>query len=415
MGIYTVEQLRLMLETTCTEVKNRSKALSAEVPDYEYELQEKVTGIARELYLKELMSQRTLYTAAVLHKACQAFKKPALVMDDQFVAYMQEACELPSLPLYSDLYKPSKYLDSLDSLLEKLAILTYLDDDTFHRYTSHCLSPFKFLYQGQFQHESEDKVSRIFTHHLTRYKRMFEDVFESELCRLPGIYTEGRKLPRLAESVAAIETRTGSLLTHVVHETIESGQKADILMRQIEANIQEKMKAGISQIREITALQEAAKGELSPVNQEIIQRLMYEANAQLGLDKLPADFDKYKKYMKWNVKVQDLLPKDVRITAFIPPVNLESQADGYFLDPDNPPKLMTNAEQNTFKLLLSKGDPTIDIEGKSLEELKEMGGEVIAEIDGEVNSQGLQITKARESKRNLGEMLTKAGLLPSED
>lgn len=413
--MYTVNQLRDMLEKTLTEVKDRSKALSAEVPDYEYELQERVTGIGRELYTKELMSHRTLYTAAVLHKACQAFKKPVLVMDDQFVGFLKEACQLPGLPLYSDLFKPEKYRDTLESLLEKLAILTYLDDTSFNRYSKSGHCPLKLLFNGQFQRESEAKALKVFNFYLQRYRDMFESVFISELERLPSVYTVGRKLPRLANSLAAIETRQGALIANAVHEEIEGGERATLLLKQIEDNIQAKMSVGISQIREIAALQEASKGEMSPINKEIIQRLMFEANAQLGLGKLPSEFEQYKKYMKWNVKVEDLLAKDVRVTAYLSNTERAPEAEGYFLDPENPPKPATIEEQKTFNILLTKGEGTMDLEGKSLEDLKKMGGEVIAELDGELTSQGLKIDKARERKRQLGETLAKAGLLPSEE
>lgn len=414
-GIYTVNQLREMLEKTLEEVRNRSKALTAEVPDYDYELQERVVGIGRELYTKELLSHRTLYTASVLHKACQAFKKPVLVMDDQFVGFLKEACNLPGLPLYSDLYKPEKYGDTLESLLEKLAILTFLDDTSFNRHSKTGNCPLKLLFQGQFQRESESKALQVFNFYLQRYREMFESVYISELERLPSAYTTGRSLPRLSDSLAAIETRQGALITQAVHEEIEGGERASLLLKQIDSNIQAKLQAGISQIREIAALQEASKGEMSPINQEIIQRLMFEANAQLGLGNLPAEFEKYKKFMKWDVRVEDLLDKEVRITAYLQGDQRLPQAEGYFLDPENPPKPMTSEEQKTFNVLLTKGEGTMDIEGKSLEDLKKMGGEVIAELDGELTSQGLRIDQARERKRKLGDALTKAGLIPSEE
>lgn len=415
VGIYTVNQLREMLEKTLKEVQSRSQAIAAEVPDYEYELQERVVGIGRELYTKELMSHRTLYTASVLHKACQAFKRPVLVMDDQFVGFLKEACELPGLPLYSDLYKPGKYSDTLESLLEKFAILNFLDDTSFNRHSKSGNCPLKLLFQGQFQRESESKALQVFNFYLQRYREMFESVYISELERLPSVYTTGRSLPRLADSLAAIETRQGALVTQAVHEEIEGGERADLLLQQIEANIQAKMQAGISQTREIAALQEASKGELSPIHREILQRLMFEANAQLGLGKLPADFEKYKQYMKWNVKVAELLPKDVRVSAYLQGESRLPEPEGYFLDPENPPKRMTIEEHKTFNVLLTKGEGTMDIEGKSLEDLKSMGGEVIAELDGELTSQGLRIDQARERKRKLGEALTQAGLLPSEE
>ena len=414
---FSVDQLRDMYTNTLQEVKQRSLALGAEVPDYDCELYERVTGIAKELYGSELLTHRQLYTSAVLHKACQAFKNPVLLQDDQILQSTIATCKMPKLPVYSELYKPIAYTDTLESLLEKLAILTYLDDNTFKRHCDAGVCPVGLLYQGQFAAQPVSKVLQVFNFFVQKYKSMFEDLFMAEIARIPSVYTEGRSLPRLSKTLAVIETRESSVVSHIVQQEIEAEHTAQALFLQIEQNIKDKMAAGISQSKEILAIQQANRGELTSVNKEILRRLMFEANEQLQLVKFPEDFEQYKKYMRWGVSAGDLkkyMHKDFQATAYLAPGLSMNDPEGYFMDPENPPKPITPEERKHFAIVLGKGALPIDISTKSLEEIKSMGGEVIGEIEGEATRHGLEVTKAREKKRQLGDMLTKSGLINSE-
>jgi hypothetical protein len=369
----SLDSLRNIFHTTLEEVNRRTKALGwdpARDPSHFYT---RLIGISKEKYRNELLTTRAQYTASVVKTFRNTLKEIAVVVpliDLESIKYWMEK----PTPNFLDMFTQQAPRDSFEEVIEKLVILSHIDSRDIRNYAEVNCSPFEVMFKGAFKTKPKE-LAEAFKHYNAKYSELLIDGYKQEIHRIPDMIDRGRKVIPAYKQVYEIAARDGKFLVDSQGQEQELRYIGSLLYLQIIKNIQSKLNAGISQLNEILALQQISNDQVTSYNTELLSQMLTEANSQLGLIKLPSQFKKFEKLLRYNTTLSELkrLIPNVSMPSLSPSSNEEEDRTSFILDPKNPYRPITESEKNNPNLLSNEADIPFDIKGKSVEELKKMG------------------------------------------
>lgn len=402
---FSLDQLRDIFHTSLSEVIKRSKALGwnpARDPSHFYT---RLIGISRERYRQELLTTRCQYTANVINNFKDSCKEISVVVPMLELDSIKQCLEKKQTEFLT-MFPERVPKDSMEEVIEKLIILSHIDSRELRNYVDAKCNPFEIMFKRTFK-TNHQELSEAFSHFNTKYSELLIDGYKKELYRIPDMINRGRSTIPVYKQVNQIAERDGKFLVDTETEQQELQYISGLLYMQILKNIQAKTNAGISQLNEILVLQQASNDEITSYNTELLSQMLAEANSQLNLIKLPTQFRKFEKLLKYNTTLTELkrlIPK-IPLPKMPNSMQGEEERTSFILDPKNPFRPITESEMHSTQGL---GDSEIpfDVKGKSVEELKAMGfKEVYRTSLSHTQSGRLRRESLRDSGSKLSEVI----------
>lgn len=204
--------------------------------------------------------------------------------------------------LYKLKQKPKA--QALEEVMEKLALLSYFVGKEPRIFMALGNPIFQALYSGYFSDIKADAALSLYEEKVKPYSDTVKAMLAEGVRLARRLKGRGRErlMPfrQAAEKIAEKEVKGYAL------DAVRSKMKMDAifqtLTQQVFKNVERREKEGIPQTTTKMYLEEYLKGRYTRQNMEVVEKLIAEANTQLGLLKLPSRFDKYKNTMVETVK-----------------------------------------------------------------------------------------------------------------
>jgi len=198
-----------------------------------------------------------------------------------------------------DLYENIKHLNPRE-VMEKFVILNHMVDNEQRMYLMADQNPFSITIFAQlFKKYSQDELMSLYMDLNAKYSMEFHRFQNSEIKRI-ATYTNqaGRsKLHKYDDEIKKIDQRRekyGYQFQVGISQKIKEITIANNLIKeQILRNIKLRSDSGISQTSTLLHLKNIEKGHFTKHNREVYKELIVEANSQLQLLKLPNEYKKY--------------------------------------------------------------------------------------------------------------------------
>mmetsp|Transcript_34011 Transcript_34011/g.59278 ORF Transcript_34011/g.59278 Transcript_34011/m.59278 type:complete len:409 (+) Transcript_34011:1995-3221(+) len=358
----SLDRLREILEDVKENVLSKTKDQTSPSSIDESDLCIRMESFAKSLYPKEFLSRSKRFEASVLTHLSNEYKKPLLITDIGFYELVIEALKEPAVAPES-LYPEVKYEGGFEELIEKLVLLNFLDSPDFWSFILQGQNVLNLMFGGQFK-VPLSTIKEAFMKARAKYTPGLRKLLSDELNFI-------KELPGIGRTTVSLQTHTQDILGRDSGFTIELFQSSEyderilsLLSKQIEANIRKKIEVGISQTRELKALKMLEGGETNTYNEEVVNRLVVEANAELKLIRLPENLKKYERMIVSNIKASQLAKAD-----FTP----SKGTTGKFLhDESLPVKMEIGSESRKLLKKLGYSEKAID----KIQPEVQMGGEV---------------------------------------
>lgn len=383
----------------------KSKALGFDPALNTLDFYHYIVTFARLSYEAELLHTRNLYSLSIFKKTLDQIDNTVLVHDHNQCELITKLFETHDIPKFDKIFVQKEYNGNFEEMMEKIVILSHIDDRYFRNSMEKGVNPLKFMFKGMFKNNLEE-VKQAFMHFNKEYSQALTKGFIQEIERIPTLSKRGRKIHTVHERAKEIESRDGFIQTGYLHKQIEQTFTSQILYMQIQKNIEKKQKAGISQIEELYALEQLSENKYNAFNIEIIKKLVVEANAQLGLKKLPDDLKKYEKMLVKTTPKELLKLTKGKKVKLIGEKGQKDEEGIYLFDKKNPPIEAGEHEPKFQHMVIGEGELPIDIKGKSPDELKELGFKEIYQSSIQSDNYGRfnlgSFSKAREALKDSG-------------
>lgn len=265
---------------------------------------------------------------------------------------------------YQDVFV-SKYFDgSIDEVIEKIVILSHLDNKIVRNWIEYGSDPLGHMFKGQFNYPIKE-LQEAFDYYNQYYKNFLTKSLIKDIDRIPFMSNRGRKVESFAESVKKIDSRKGEFIVGRYQKAMLDKMRCELIKNQIIKNISSKIESGIPQNDEILALEQIGKGENTSFNTDILMKLIAEANAQLKIMKLPKEFRMYEDQLFTRVTLENFYGY-IKGTGL---PNLENKKIS---------GLNTKQEGDSF-MIIGPGEMPEQVKGKSIKEIENMNLEKIYE------------------------------------
>jgi hypothetical protein len=183
-------------------------------------------------------------------------------------------------------------------LIEKLAIIGFLDNEEFRLYIESGVNPFHEMFNSRYEYIPIEDLLVIFFEKIAPYKQAIEDAIFRQIERIPEIQTRGRdEIESFKETNDRIDNKRHKNYDYVVdsfERHLSIVYSHCIIMKKIYEIIWERENKGIDQSTVKMDLYDFFQKQANLGNTHTFQELFAEANAELGLLKLPEEFMKYK-------------------------------------------------------------------------------------------------------------------------
>ena len=194
------------------------------------------------------------------------------------------------------LLKSKPKTEAFEEIMEKLALLSYFIGREAHAFMELGNPIFKELYDGYFSNIGIDTVKNVFKKKVEPYSDALNMMLIEEMKlkrHLPG---KGRLfLLSFKEAVNKVTSKEVKGYTlDLLRKEIKMDGIIRALTQQVFKNVERREKEGIPQKMTKLYLKQYLEGNITEDNKEVVERLVAEANTQLGLLRLPVHFDKYK-------------------------------------------------------------------------------------------------------------------------
>lgn len=219
---------------------------------------------------------------------------------------------------YNEVYKTQQYNGDIQDIIEKIVILSHLDD----RFVRDCIdmdtNPLESMFAGTVKCTVKE-LQQGFKYFNSYYREVLSKALVRDIERISVSSVRGRKTVPYTERTKYIESQPGGFITGYYQKEMRSNFIAKVLLRQIIRNIEQKKASGVSQEQEILAMEQLGKGIYTPLNLDILKRLITEANSQLKLKKLPKEFRQYEHILNSKVSVESFYKhlQDPRVAELI--------------------------------------------------------------------------------------------------
>ncbi|CAG9325926.1 unnamed protein product [Blepharisma stoltei] len=413
----SLPRLKEIFHTSLNKHLARAKSLGFEPSINTAEFYYYLTISARLHFQNELLRTRNIYTAAVLKKTLGNFDNVALVHDHNECELLLNILLDEKTPDFDTIFIGKEYNGSFEEAMEKIVILSQIDNRFFRQCMEMGENPLKIMFNGSMKNSLEE-VKEAFKHFNKEYSGSLTKGLIQEIERIPTFSRRGRNIFSAFERAKEIEQRTGLIRSGHIHDSIEDEFLARVLFAQMQVNIDRKIRAGISQAEEIIALQQLMQGKPTALNVEILKKLSAEANAQLGLMKMPESLAKYTRML-----VNDTTPKELLRISKNMPVKVFSPDDAknkgtYLYDKNNPPREISDRDAKYTHFVIGKGEFPYDLKGKTPEELKALGAKEVFNNTYQSNPNGRlglgTFKEARQAARDLEKGLDLEEVLKSQ-
>eukprot|EP00347_Sterkiella_histriomuscorum_P017245 403350129 len=260
-------------------------------------------------YSNEIYSKELDYQASLLRKCTKLYKENALVITEEFVDVVKERALNPDISEFDEIFTRDFNAENkppFEEILEKLSILTHLYDREFQLYmiNGQGMSLFDKMFNGIYYDEASEYTKQQLLEKYQQinlpYKRILTKVFFDDVDRLRYIPASGRDIIESYEvTMKKIDQKVERKYTFAVNQ-LRQCQTLNVMMksllRQIEININNRIKQGIDQTSVRVGLSQLFQQEQeTPENLQLWRELFIEANTQLGYFTLPNDvLEKYK-------------------------------------------------------------------------------------------------------------------------
>ena len=357
----SLEELKEMFYSCIEKHLHMFSSLGRVPPEDVTEFYYYVRKKARESF-PQLTHKRNLYTASLVNEAAKSSDKVAVLYDHFECQRLKEVLE-GEVPRFGSVYSDTEYSGSFEDLIEKVVILSHIDNRVFRNFIEEGGNPLKVMFGGNYYRDLSE-VRAAFAHYNQEYSKVLTESYQKDISRIAYLSQRGRQLLPTYKQAKLIEPREPNFITGLVHKQIQNKFILKTLLKKVEHNISRKEAAGISQEKEILALKQLSEGKHSAYNIEVFKRLLAEANYQLKLTPMPASLKKYKKFMIPGVTPQKLLELSSGISVKSK-LKDDHYRSSYLFDPNNPPKPFKRAyqfqeqeeqkQQPTMEELLAKG------------------------------------------------------------
>ncbi|CAI2368988.1 unnamed protein product [Moneuplotes crassus] len=324
---YSLDQLKEKFLDGIENYKSRNKeglyVPQTEPADYKFNF--------RQWALKDhkMYSTEMMYTAAMTRKLLKLYKKVGLTCENHHAKKIRKYIEDPNLPEFDKIFHQDEYFSKLKSvlardedcevLIEKLAILSYLHSDYFRSFLECGVNPLHQMFSSRYEYIPLEDLLVIFYEKLEPYQKIIKDSFFRQLTSLETYPSYGRDLIEpYKETISRINKKRHKDYEYPV-DVLENQKSLMysncIIMKKIYEIIWEREQEGIDQTQTKIDLYEFFQKIPTRGNLIVFQQLFAEANAQLGLLRLPEDFIRHKEliYRQTYKMVKENTGKDERI------------------------------------------------------------------------------------------------------
>ena len=199
-------------------------------------------------------------------------------------------------------------LKSLEEYLEKIAILSHLINKEFIFYLAVGNNPLKVMFGGKFANFPDNLVTEIFNKINNVYQSELEKLFFDDLKRIKNTVSFGReslrdyteeiqKWDKFSPMYKEKKFPKNKFIVDKYTKQEEISFINELLIAQIGIIIKQKELNGKNMNLTKLHLRNYLSGYKNKQNTELYNQLMVEANAYLGLLKLPVSFKKYSKHL----------------------------------------------------------------------------------------------------------------------
>ena len=302
-----------------------------------------------------------MYSAGVISKVCKSFKKTGVVHDQYQCSILEEILKQGKNLEFDKVFVSQAYNGSLEELLEKIVILSHLDDKFIRFWIEQGFNPLENMFLGEIKC-SVKELQAGFEYFNSYYRSYLTKSLIKDIERIPFLSKRGRNVISLNESVKEIEKREGSIVVGLYQQRLREKFICDMLTKQIIMNINKRISQGISQDQEIIALKQIENEAYSGFNVEILKKLVTEANLQLRLMKLPKEFRKY----------EDMLYSKVSVETFYSHLKTATIPD-FEKNEILGAKFYNSGEDGASFALIGDGEPPPELKNKTLDEIENLG------------------------------------------
>lgn len=266
-----------------------------------------------------------------------------------------------SNPPFDQIYASKKYEGNMEEVMEKLVILSHLDNRFIREWIQMGFNPLEYMFLGELKYPVK-VLKEGFDHYNNYYKEVLTKALIKDIERIPFRTERGRRSEALIERAKKIEEREGGFMIGRHRKLTQQRIACEMLLKQIMKNITMKKYKGIKQDQEELAMKQLGKGEYSLHNIEILKKLIAEANSQIRVTKLPKNLRMYEDMAFTNVSVDNFYghirsnPSILEILAEREEVRvLQGDSDGRSI------------------ILAGPGEMPPELEGKSSQEILALG------------------------------------------
>lgn len=297
-----LDQLKHIFHHSLKEYTRKAKGLGLEPLTQPMDLYYFLHTLSKHFFPEELISKRNSYTASIVQKVTQSFKKAVVIHDHNQCKLLENQLGVTNPP-YESIYTTQEYNGSIEEVMEKIVILSHLDNKIVRFWIEAGVNPFDHLFAGQFKYPIKE-IQQGFEYFNSYYRDVLTKTLIQDIERIAIRSDRGRRTIPIIETAKKIEMREGNFLIGRNQELLRSRIACEIIFRKILKNIEKKRMAGDPQRQELQALGQLGKCQYTQLNIEILKKLIAEANSQVNVFKLPKEFRKYQDQLHTKVSVE---------------------------------------------------------------------------------------------------------------
>ncbi len=280
-----------------------------------------VKEIAKGRFFDPLYKRRGLYFGSIMKKCLATYKSTCALVEEGMIEKIHDSLYPPvsattnrgEAPMGSEsgLYRTGpEYQKQLEKLrskspetalnetIEKLAILGYLVGRDMREFIERGQSVLDSMYEGHFARKRipPEEIRLRFAETNKRYVGTLRALMMATSQRVLTIPGQGRMriLPYKEAVVQAVHGKTEQKFeVDAVRKQMKIDALGSALLGQIEANIQRREKEGTPQKKTREMMRKFLEGDVTAENEKLFQRLIAEANTQLQLLQLPAEYKEH--------------------------------------------------------------------------------------------------------------------------
>eukprot|EP01022_Parablepharisma_sp_SALTPOND_P028468 TRINITY_DN71002_c0_g1_i1.p1 TRINITY_DN71002_c0_g1~~TRINITY_DN71002_c0_g1_i1.p1 ORF type:complete len:502 (+),score=72.35 TRINITY_DN71002_c0_g1_i1:2670-4175(+) len=188
---------------------------------------------------------------------------------------------------------------AFNEIMEKLAMLAYFVGRDVRKFIEQKVPVFQHLYNGYFSDVGPDTVYTLLMEKTAKYSNMLHGLLAAEMKLMAALPGKGRDyILSYKEAMKKLTERQSSgYALDLLRQNMKMETITRIVTAKIWENIERREKEGVSQNTTRLMIKQFMSGFKTKENVQLIERLVAEANTQLGLLKLPAQYKEHEHTM----------------------------------------------------------------------------------------------------------------------